>query len=263
MPDIEQPMRRLRNITRLDSGIAQFIHQRGMETLRAYCEDGYDAIQRLDASFSDWLAIPRSRKTTSIKPSGTVSLLAGATPGIHYPISAHYIRRVRLGTNSPLLPALRAAGYTIERAAESPSTLVVEFPVSVGDDIPSADSLSMWEQLSLAAFLQRHWADNQVSCTVTFDREREGPHIPAALNYFQYQLKGVSFLPRDSSAYPQMPYEAIDRATYDKRFSAIRKPDFDAVHHLLPFPERFCDSTTCEVEGNESPTLSDSSTKLV
>ena len=35
--------------------------------------------------YSDWLAVPKSIKTTSVKPSGTVSLLEGATPGLHYP----------------------------------------------------------------------------------------------------------------------------------------------------------------------------------
>jgi hypothetical protein len=28
--------------------------------------------------------------------------------------------------------------------------------------VRSLDQLSMWEQLSLAAFLQRYWSDNQV-----------------------------------------------------------------------------------------------------
>lgn len=66
--------------------------------------------------------------------------------------------------------------------------------------------LSVWEQLSLAAFLQKHWADNQVSCTVTFDPDTEREQLKPALELFQYQLKGVSFLPRmKSGAYKQMP----------------------------------------------------------
>lgn len=75
-----------------------------------------------------------------------------------------------------------------------------------------ASELSMWEQLSLAAFLQKYWADNQVgvcvkmascllhasnlccppsqvSCTVSFDPETEARHLPHALDYFQYHLK--------------------------------------------------------------------------
>lgn len=59
------------------SGIAQFIAKNGLHDLREWCETGYDTIQRYDKRYSDWLAIPRSIKTTCIKPSGTVSLLAG------------------------------------------------------------------------------------------------------------------------------------------------------------------------------------------
>jgi len=65
------------------SGIAQFVADKGLGQLQAWMDKGYAHIQTLDENYSDWMAIPRSIKTTSIKPSGTVSLLAGATPGIH------------------------------------------------------------------------------------------------------------------------------------------------------------------------------------
>ena len=51
----------------------------GLHNLQQWAEDGYDAIQHYDKLYSDWLAIPRSIKTTCIKPSGTVSLVAGCT----------------------------------------------------------------------------------------------------------------------------------------------------------------------------------------
>ena len=98
------------------SGIAQFIANKGVGNLKEWMDAGYHHIQDLDEQYSDWMAIPRSIKTTSIKPSGTVSLLAGSTPGIHFPESRYYIRRMRLGINSNLLPALEKAGYNIEPA---------------------------------------------------------------------------------------------------------------------------------------------------
>jgi len=61
----------------------------------------------------------------------------------------------------------------------------------------------------MASLLQRYWADNQVSCTVTFDPEKESSQIKNALDYFQYSLKGISFLPHTKDVYPQMPYEEI------------------------------------------------------
>jgi ribonucleoside-triphosphate reductase len=42
------------------------------------------------------------------------------------------------------------------------STVVVEFPIDAGEGVRTLDEVCMWEQLGLAAFLQRHWADNQV-----------------------------------------------------------------------------------------------------
>mmetsp|Transcript_20885 Transcript_20885/g.24120 ORF Transcript_20885/g.24120 Transcript_20885/m.24120 type:complete len:104 (-) Transcript_20885:46-357(-) len=80
----------------------------------------------------------------------------------------------------------------------------------------------MWEQLSLAAFLQKYWADNQVSCTVTFDPKTEGESLKPALEYFQYQLKGVSFLPKASGSYAQMPYEKISEEEYNKLVKGIK-----------------------------------------
>ena len=118
------------------SGIAQFVAKNGIESLRQWCDEGYDAIQGYDKLYSDWLAIPRSIKTTSIKPSGTVSLLAGATPGMHYPESRFYIRRVRMSKHSELLPALEAAGYHVEPdVVDAKASVVVEFPVDVGEGV--------------------------------------------------------------------------------------------------------------------------------
>ena len=206
-PETNRVMLRNRRIGCSVSGIAQFITQRGLGELRDWLENGYDAIQNYDKQYSDWMAIPRSIKTTSVKPSGTVSLLAGATPGLHYPESRFYIRRIRLSVNSPLLKPLEKAGYKIEPAFGSEdSTVVVEVPVDVGEGIRTVSEVPMWEQMSLAAFMQRYWADNQVSCTVTFDPKTEGSQIASALNYFQYQLKGISFLPKmELGAYRQMP----------------------------------------------------------
>jgi len=263
------------------SGIAQFITSRGLGELKDWLEGGYDKIQEYDKLYSDWLAVPRSIKTTSVKPSGctipstviktndgnkslfeifnengidlgekideyrewydvnkdifvydsngdekkitklfvngneqtikftmednsiiectpnhkfmmsdgswkeakdiienddfitgyimkfikkeiseaftvdvevedthnyqlengivshnSISLLAGATPGIHYPESRFYIRRIRLGNDSPLIKALKSAGYHIEPAnGQEDSTVVVEVPVDVGEGI--------------------------------------------------------------------------------------------------------------------------------
>lgn len=246
-PETNRVLLRNRRIGCSVSGVAQFITYRGHHELREWLTSGYDRIQELDKEYSDWLAVPRSIKTTSIKPSGTVSLLAGATPGMHYPESRFYIRRIRLSKNSSLLRPLEKAGYHIEDAFGSEdSTVVVEVPVDVGEGIRTVSELSIWEQLNLAAFMQRYWADNQVSCTVTFDPEKEGDQIAHALNFFQYQLKGVSFLPKmEQGAYPQMPYEEITEDRYNQMVASLGTLNFSRVKEAEAIPEMGCDGDSC------------------
>jgi ribonucleoside-triphosphate reductase (thioredoxin) len=232
------------------SGIVQFISSKGIHELKRWCEEGYKKLEYYDEVYSDWLAIPKSIKKTSVKPSGTVSLLAGATPGMHYPESVFYIRRVRLSNHSDLITPLKEAGYKIEPCYGSESTTsVVEVPVKMGDNIRSVNQVSIWEQTSLAAFMQKYWADNQVSCTVSFNRN-EADQIKHVLNFFQYQLKGISFLPilEGTTSYRQMPYEAITESKYKELLSGIRPIRFKSIKNEEADTEKFCNNDVCIIK---------------
>lgn len=147
--DSVEVMARNRRIGCSISGIAQFLASHGVNDLVNWCNKGYSFLKEYDKHLSnDILKIPTSIKITSIKPSGTVSLLAGATPGVHFPHSKHYIRRVRLGKLSNLVEPMLQAGYHIEEdVMDRANSLVVEIPVSLGDNIRTLKEVSMWEQL--------------------------------------------------------------------------------------------------------------------
>lgn len=228
------------------SGIQQFIAHNDVHTLKTWLEEGYSAIKKWDDVYSDWFAVPRSIKISTIKPSGTISTLAGATPGMHWPISRFQVRRVRMPLKGVLAKRVKAAGYRTEPDVTDPEyTLVAEIPIDVGVDIRPVSEVSMWEQLNMAAFLQEHWADNAVSSTITFDPATEGHDIASALNYFQYKLKGISFMPNEPNVYPQMPMEAITEEEYNKRMAEIKPINFKNINHDETEVERFCDGDTC------------------
>jgi ribonucleotide reductase alpha subunit len=157
---------------------------------------------------------------------------------------------MRLAINSPLVEPLKEAGYHVEPAVGSEQdNLEVEIPVDVGNGIRTINDVSMWEQVALAANMQRWWADNQVSCTVTFKPETEGSQIASVLDYFQYHLKGISFLPKcDFGAFPQMPYEEITEDRYTTMCNGI-KP-LQLFNETLKLEqdgeeETFCDGDKC------------------
>lgn len=232
------------------SGIAQFVSSRGIHEMKKWCEEGYKNLEYYDEVYSDWLAIPKSIKKTSIKPSGTVSLLAGATPGVHYPEDVFYIRRVRLSNHSDLITPLKDAGYKIEPCFGSESTTsVVEIPVKMGDGVRPVKQVSIWEQAALASFMQKYWADNQVSCTISFKKE-ESDHIKHLLNFYQYQLKGVSFLPilDAGTSYKQMPYESITEEKYNEIYSKLKIVKFKNIKNEEAEVDRFCNNDTCTLK---------------
>jgi hypothetical protein len=236
------------------SGVTQAIQKLGASQFIRWCDRGYAFLAGLDASYSDWLAVPESIKRTSVKPSGTVSILANVSPGIHYVHSEFYLRRVRFTANSPILPHLEAAGYKVvpdvygQEEGKPANTMVVEFPVKEPYFSKGKKQASMWEQLELAALMQQYWADNQVSITVHFT-EAEAKDIPLALEIFQHKLKSVSFLPYNPhEIYKLAPYEEIDAETYERK-AARTKPidlpyDVVDVHHETV---KGCDSDTCEL----------------
>jgi len=234
------------------SGIVQAMAKFGRRKFLDLCDEGYAYIQDLDEEYSGWLCVPRSIKTTSVKPSGTVSLLCQATPGIHHPIAEHYWRVIRFATDSAMLPALRKAGYTCIEIdpAKEPNTTAVYFPVRERDFERSERDVSMWEQLELAAALQAHWADNQVSCTVKFDKKTEGPQIARALELYETRLKGISFLPHDDHGFDHAPYQTISAETYADAIAKIGTLDLARVEHEQT--DAFCDGDKCVMPERKS-----------
>lgn len=236
-----------------NTGVAQFVTEFGMSQLIEWLNSGYGLVKQYDNRYSAWLSVPKSIRLTTSKPSGTVSLLAGATPGVHYPRSEYYIRRVRIASSSPMVSVLRQAGFFIEDDQYSDNTVVVEFPIHVGDHIPSVLDLSIWEQLAVAAVVQKYWADNSVSVTVSFDPKKvDENEIERALNIYQYQLKAISMLPEwDSGTYAQMPYEEIDAKKYEELIANIDWSQIDnlrdAMSSSAKLIEKFCDGEACSI----------------
>jgi ribonucleoside-triphosphate reductase (thioredoxin) len=226
------------------SGVVQLFERLGPHEALAWASQGYREVQRVDELYSIWLGIPRSVKTTSIKPSGTVSLLAGATPGVHWDHSPHYVRRVRVADSSPLLDQLDAAGYPIEPDVKVANTVCVEFPIHVRATDRAKHEVSAREKAELAVLMQQVWADNQVSCTVDY-RADERPELANLVHSAMGRTKAMSFLPAlEGGAFPQMPYEEIDAQEYARRVERIRPVVFHpgAAHDQ---EDKFCDGDAC------------------
>jgi ribonucleoside-triphosphate reductase (thioredoxin) len=187
---------------------------------RSWLNECYEYLREFDKEYSKKNGFNPSIKLTTVKPSGTLSLLAGVTPGAHpSPAGPYYIRRIRMAANSPLLEVCRNHGYHIEYqrlfdGSNDHTTMVVEFPCKVPEHTPIGGDISAIDQLNLIKEMQTIWSDNSVSVTVYYKKE-ELPTIKEWLaNNYTNNVKSVSFLLYHGHGFDQAPYETISKDRY-------------------------------------------------
>jgi len=245
-------MQRNRRIGTSLTGIASFADSNGLPALREWQDEGYGKVRHYDNQYSEWLCVRESVRATTVKPSGSVSILSGETPGVHWgPGGKYFLRAIRFSTTDPMMPLFKAAGYKIEKDLVSANTKVVYFPVKSNHKRSEKD-VTLFEKIGLAATTQKMWADNGVSVTLSFDAAEEAKHIASALHMYEGQLKAVSFLPMSNSTYPQQPYTQITEAEYNKYLGKIKTIDFNAIYDgvegLEAEGEQYCTTDVCLIE---------------
>ncbi len=204
---------------RMGIGVTGYLQS--TEEQKSWLSKTYDHLRAFDKEYSVKNNWPESIKLTTVKPSGTLSLLAGVTPGVHPAYSKYYIRRIRISSSSPLATLCRKHGYFSEYqrnfdGSEDKNTVVVSFPCSVPEGTVVAKDLSAVQQLEYVKRLQTEWSDNSVSCTVYY-RKEELPEIKEWLkrNYNE-GVKTVSFLLHSEHGFAQAPYEEITKEQFEE-----------------------------------------------
>ena len=265
------------------SGIQQALKKFGSAKFFSdFCDKGYDVVKHWDRVYSRWLGIPTSIKVTTVKPSGTVSLLAGATPGVHCTHSEYYWRTFRIAAMHPLVAKLSTANYRIEFSATDQKvyekviavnkdtawrvgltieevsqdtldgfaaaggSLVVYFPVKEKNFTKSKFDISLWEQLCLAREMQDKWSDNSVSITVTFKPE-EVPDLKSAIEYHAPYVKTLSFLPLQDHKYEQAPYQKCEKEDFDLYVAGLKKLRLASLRGGEAEGEKYCSNDICEI----------------
>lgn len=213
----------------------------------------YRSIREEDKKYSAQLGVNESIRLTTVKPSGSISLLADVTPGIHPAYSKYYIRRVRIAASDPLIPMLKEAGHHIEPVVRfdgsfDHDTLVVEFPCTTPDGTPTADeNWDTWKQLEVLKKAQKYWSDNSVSVTVYYKRE-EIPQIKDWIRDNLSELKTVSFLCHSEHGFKQAPYEAISQETYEKMMRSLKPINLNGVANAPDVELEECAGGICPVK---------------
>ena len=191
-----------------------------------WLDDCYENLREYDEKWSEKKGYPVSIRLTTVKPSGTLSLLSGSTPGVHPAYANYFIRRVRMSSSDDLVNMCRESNYPVEYAkrfdgTEDRSTVVIEFPCHINGKTILAKDMTAVKQLELVKKLQTDWSDNSVSVTVYYRLEELDEIKEWMAKNYEKSLKTVSFLLHNEHGFEQAPYEEITKEEYEKRVSRL------------------------------------------
>lgn len=179
----------------------------------------YEYLREFDKDYSLKLGCPISIKLTTCKPSGTLSILPGVTPGCHPGIYQYFIRRIRIASDHRLIELCKNNGYKVEYqrnfdGTEDHNTMVVEFPCMYPLGTKLAKDMTAIDQLNVVRELQTNWSDNAVSCTVYYKLEELDSIKDYLRAYYKDGIKSCSFLLHNDHGFDQAPYEEISEEVY-------------------------------------------------
>jgi ribonucleoside-triphosphate reductase (thioredoxin) len=234
---------------RMGIGITGFCQS--TDEQKSWLPECYEFLRNYDVSYSQRHKLPTSIKLTTCKPSGTLSLLAGVTSGVHPGYAKYYIRRIRLSSDSPLVDLARRHGYFVEYVRNfdgtmDRTTMVIEFPYELPGHTILAKNCNAIEQLENMKWVQKNWSDNSVSITVYYQRD-ELPAIKEWLREnYNDSVKTVSFLLHSEHGFDQAPLEEITQEKYEEMVRNTRPIDsVEGVCYHKEKDENLTDKTLC------------------
>lgn len=187
----------------------------------SWLHEGYEELRAFDKRYSQLHGFNPSIKLTTIKPSGTLSLLPGVTPGIHPGYSQYMYRRIRIASEHALVDLCKSHGYPVEfqknfDGKEDYNTVVVTFPFAYPEGTVLAKDMRAIDQLKQVKKMQELWSDNAVSCTIYY-RKEELPEIKEYLSkFYKNSCKSLSFLLHSEHGFIQAPYQEVSKELYDQ-----------------------------------------------
>jgi len=206
------------------------------------------------------LGINPAARTTTVKPSGTSSLVLGVSSGIHAWHNDYYIRRIRVGKNEAIYTYL---------AENHPELIEDEFfrpteqaVIQVPQKAPEG---AIYRTESVIDFLERvkrwntDWVraghiDGQnthnVSATVSV-KEDEWELVGEWMWENRKTFNGLSVLPYFGGSYQQAPFEDTTKEVYEEMFESLKGVDLTKVVEMTDDTdlagELACIGASCEI----------------
>lgn len=224
-----------------------------------WLKKGAEIIKNTNEKTSSLIGIKKAARCTTVKPSGTTSLVLGCSSGIHAWHNDYYIRRIRINKEEAIY------NYFINNHPEiieddifsHNNTAVLSLPQKSPDN-------SITRNEKALDFLERvlkyniQWVQNghrtgpnfnNVSATVSI-KENEWDEVKEWMWNNRNNYSGISVLPHYEHSYKQAPYEDITKEEYEKLEKQLHEIDLSKVIEMKN-NTNFTGEIACGTDGCE------------
>jgi len=206
------------------------------------------------------LGINKAARVTTVKPSGTTSLVLGTSSGVHAWHDDYYMRRIRLGKNEALYSYLSI--YHPEMLEDDVFKPTIQSVLSIPQKSPEGSitrSESALEMLERIKKLNKEWIKpghrrgsnmHNVSATVTIKKDEWGQVGDWLFDNKEY-FTALSFLPEDLGTYVQAPFTTITKQEFDEAVKSLHSIDLSKVVEIddntALMDQSACAGGACEI----------------
>ena len=213
-----------------------------------------------NARVASIIGINPASRTTTVKPSGTSSMVLGTSSGIHPWHSEFYIRRIRVNRNEAIYTYLDLMHpELLEDDLRDPNSAIIRIPIKAPEGATTRHE-STFDLLRRVADFNARWVRaghrfganaNNVSATISV-KDDEWQAVGEWMWNHRYEYNGLSVLPWDGGTYVQAPFEEIDEESYESLVQHLRKIDLTRVVELEDgtslMAEAACSGGSCEID---------------
>lgn len=191
-----------------------------------------------NALLSEVIGIKKAARVTTVKPSGTSSLVVGSSSGIHAWHDYYYLRRMRFNNDEAILQYLKKViPDLVEPEHFRPDSQSV---VSIPQAAPNGATIRTESALDLLERTARYnvnwvstghrYGDNRNNVSVTISiKDEEWEEVGQWMWDNKETYNGISVLPYDGGTYIQAPFETIDKETYESLEKHLKSIDLTKV----------------------------------
>jgi ribonucleoside-diphosphate reductase alpha chain len=230
------------------------------EILKYDLKKAADLAKDENARVAEIIGINKAARVTTVKPSGTSSLVLGTSSGIHAWHNDFYIRRIRVGKNEAIYSYL-AANHP-ELVEDDYFKPTIQAVISVPQQAPEGSILrteNVMDMLERTKKFNLQWVrkghrkganTNNVSATVSIN-ENEWEAVGQWMWENRDTFNGLSVLPYFGGSYVQAPFEDITKEQFDEMIQHLHNIDLSKIvefsDNTVLMDQAACAGGACEI----------------